>query len=177
MFLIRLYLELNHSDEDYVKARAALIEYDGVQLPSLHQIKRIVAELSGVEEMVHDMCINTCIGFTGPFSLLQHCPECNEPRYDQEVLHRTHGKVKTPRKQFVSVDKPVNRLLSASSEIMRRWTLSDERATVVYPFAQPSRKMSRSTSVSRFTVRYAMTHRLDNFVWLTGIGKNSSSNP
>lgn len=84
---IHLYLELNHSEEDYVKARAALIEYDGVQLPSLHQIKRIVAELSGVEEMVHDMCINTCIRFTGPFSLLQRCPECDEPRYDQEVLH------------------------------------------------------------------------------------------
>ncbi|KAG2029362.1 hypothetical protein BDR03DRAFT_826018, partial [Suillus americanus] len=74
---IRLYLQLNHSDEDYIKARAAHIEYDGVELPSLHQIKRIVAELSGVDGTVHDMCINTCIGFTGLFSLQQHCPECD----------------------------------------------------------------------------------------------------
>jgi hypothetical protein len=83
---IRLYLELNHSDEDYVKARTAHIEYDGVELPSLHQIKKIVAELSGVEEMMHDMCMNTCVGFTGPFAGLQHCPECGEARYDQETL-------------------------------------------------------------------------------------------
>lgn len=62
------------------------MEYDGVELPSLHQIKKIVAELSGVEEMMHDMCINTCVGFTGPFGDLQHCPECGEAQYDQEVL-------------------------------------------------------------------------------------------
>ncbi|KAG1744035.1 uncharacterized protein EDB91DRAFT_1236594 [Suillus paluster] len=80
----------------YIKARAAHIEYDGVKLPSLHQIKRIVAELGGVEEMVHDMCINTCVGFTGPFSLLDHCPECDEPHYDQDVILRTHSR-------FVSV--------------------------------------------------------------------------
>lgn len=43
---IHLYLELNHSDKDYIKAHAAHIEYDGVELPSLHQIKRIIAELS-----------------------------------------------------------------------------------------------------------------------------------
>jgi hypothetical protein len=100
---IHLYLELNHSDEDYIKAHAAHIEYDGVELPSLHQIKKIVAELSGVEEMMHDMCMNTCVGFTGPFAGLQHCPECGEAWYDQETLAQTNGKIKTPHKQFVTV--------------------------------------------------------------------------
>ncbi|KAG2065691.1 hypothetical protein BDR04DRAFT_971686, partial [Suillus decipiens] len=57
------------------------------------------------------ICINTCIGFTGPFSLLQHCPECDRPHYNQEVLHQTHSKVKTPHKQFVTV--PVGPQLQA----------------------------------------------------------------
>jgi hypothetical protein len=34
---------------------------------SHHRIKRTAAELSGVVPIVHDMCPNTCLAFTGPY--------------------------------------------------------------------------------------------------------------
>ncbi|KAG2737767.1 hypothetical protein P692DRAFT_20842304 [Suillus brevipes Sb2] len=72
-------------------------------------------------------------------SLENKTVECGELQKKTERVYKQLGRRDMQRKS----DKPVNRLLSASSEIMRRWTLSDERTTVVYPFAQPSRKMSR----------------------------------
>jgi len=38
------------------------------EFPSLYQVKKIVQEMSGIEAVVHDMCVNSCVGFTGPFS-------------------------------------------------------------------------------------------------------------
>ncbi|KIJ15714.1 hypothetical protein PAXINDRAFT_11306 [Paxillus involutus ATCC 200175] len=77
---VRLYLELSNADEDYC----------------------IVAQLSGIEEMLHDMCIHTCVGFTGPFADLADCLECGEPCYDKDILFQTCGKVKKPRQQFTT---------------------------------------------------------------------------
>ncbi|KAG1718556.1 uncharacterized protein EDB91DRAFT_1036891, partial [Suillus paluster] len=68
---ICLYLALNNADNDYTKAVSAINEYNDAELPSHHQ-----SQITGVEEMKHNMCINTCIGFTGPFASLNHCPEC-----------------------------------------------------------------------------------------------------
>ncbi|KAG2739254.1 hypothetical protein P692DRAFT_20916713 [Suillus brevipes Sb2] len=108
-FAIRLYLALNNADDDYTKAVSALNEYNGAELPSHHQIKSIVSQITGVEEMKHDMCINTCIGFTGPFASLDHCPECREPRYSQEHLVATG--IKVPRCQFATI--PIGQQLQA----------------------------------------------------------------
>lgn len=41
-----------------------------------------MADLSGVYSIEDDMCINSCLAFTGPFKHLQKCPECDEPCYD-----------------------------------------------------------------------------------------------
>ncbi|KAG1906594.1 uncharacterized protein F5891DRAFT_926869, partial [Suillus fuscotomentosus] len=74
---VRLYLALNNADDDYTKAASAIKEYNNdIELPSHCQIKSLVSQITGVEEMKHDMCLNTCIGFTGPFASLDHCPEC-----------------------------------------------------------------------------------------------------
>lgn len=43
-------------------------------------IKQAVAELSGVVLIVQDMCVNTCLAFTGPFAHLYICPQCGESR-------------------------------------------------------------------------------------------------
>ncbi|KAG1724978.1 hypothetical protein EDB19DRAFT_1644262 [Suillus lakei] len=37
-------------------------------------VKQAVAELSGVVPIVHNMCVNTCLAFTGPFAHLDVCP-------------------------------------------------------------------------------------------------------
>jgi hypothetical protein len=52
-----------------------------VKLLSLPQVKKKVTELSGVASIKHDMCINTCIAYTGPYASLDVCPECGTSRY------------------------------------------------------------------------------------------------
>ena len=53
-----------------------------LNLLSLHDVKKKVAELSGIEPIRTDMCINTCMAFTGPFADLETCPLCDHPRYN-----------------------------------------------------------------------------------------------
>ena len=50
-------------------------------LPTYNQMKKILAEITGVGSVVHPMCKNSCIAFTGPFIDLDHCPKCNEPKF------------------------------------------------------------------------------------------------
>jgi hypothetical protein len=48
-----------------------------------------------------DMCVNSCIGFTGPFRDKTICPVCQEARYENV---RQKNKVSTqPRKQFITI--------------------------------------------------------------------------
>ena len=47
------------------------------------------------------MCVNSCIGFTGPFAKLNHCPDCGEPRYTQEEFDEG-GPKGVPRKVFTT---------------------------------------------------------------------------
>ncbi|KAG1758066.1 hypothetical protein EDD22DRAFT_784373 [Suillus occidentalis] len=105
---IRLYLALNNADDDYMKAALAITEYEydnAIALHSLRQIKSLVSQITGVEEVKHHMCV----GFTGPFESLDHCPECSEPRYNREELEATGAKV--PRRQFSTI--PVGQQLQA----------------------------------------------------------------
>ena len=90
-----LYLSIsNVSQETYTLVRKAILRrYPDEDIPSYHQIKNYVAELSGVYSVQDDMCINSCIAYTGPFKDLQTCPECGECRFDpitkkaQQHLH------------------------------------------------------------------------------------------
>ncbi|EJD38499.1 hypothetical protein AURDEDRAFT_30561, partial [Auricularia subglabra TFB-10046 SS5] len=38
-------------------------------------------ELSGVYVIEDDLCIDSCVAFTGPYADLLHCPKCGKPRY------------------------------------------------------------------------------------------------
>jgi len=73
------------------------------KFPSYYQVKKRTVELSGVQPVVLDMCINSCVGFTGPFFHHLHCPECGESRYDAALLQDTQGVVRKPRKQFSTI--------------------------------------------------------------------------
>lgn len=48
---------------------------------SFDQVKRCVQWLSGVVPIEHDMCMNSCLAFTGPCETLDACPRCLEPQY------------------------------------------------------------------------------------------------
>ena len=49
-------------------------------------VKHIMRHLTGVVPLIHDMCINTCIAYTGPYQDLERCPLCDEPQYNMTAL-------------------------------------------------------------------------------------------
>lgn len=71
--------------------------------PSHHNVKRIVAQMSGIESIVDDMCIEGCTAFTGEYALLNHCPQCHLHCYDQIKFDASNGKVKSPVKVFHTI--------------------------------------------------------------------------
>jgi hypothetical protein len=69
---------------------------------SYDQAKRRVSNLSGVVSWKHHMCVDSCVGFTGPFANLEACPRCFQPRYDVDEYRKSGGKKKVPRKVFTT---------------------------------------------------------------------------
>ena len=66
---------------------------------SLFQVKEALARHTGVKVVVHDMCVNSCMAFTGPFSELNRA-ECGQSCWDQDLLQESQGTIKSPWKQF-----------------------------------------------------------------------------
>ncbi|KAI8999089.1 hypothetical protein BD414DRAFT_407768, partial [Trametes punicea] len=50
------------------------------------------------------MCVDSCVGFTGPYAHLDRCPKCGQPRYDElrsgAKPNSKRSTEKVPRKQF-----------------------------------------------------------------------------
>jgi hypothetical protein len=59
--------------------------------------------MTGIESLVHDMCINSCVAYTGPFVGLDACPISSEARYDRSRLESSHRKERVPRKEFHTI--------------------------------------------------------------------------
>ena len=81
-FSLDVYLALEHaSQESYglIKEAAARINID---MLSFSQVKRRAAEITGITPVYQDMCVNTCVAYTGPFRTLTKCPVCAEQRYE-----------------------------------------------------------------------------------------------
>jgi hypothetical protein len=73
---------LKASVDVYNTARASILRrHPEDTLPSYDQMKKILAEVTGVGSVVHAMCRNSCVAFTGPFTDLDHCPKCGEPKH------------------------------------------------------------------------------------------------
>ncbi|KAJ7259045.1 hypothetical protein C8J57DRAFT_1515746 [Mycena rebaudengoi] len=88
----------NASEETYNTVRLAILRHHpDDEILTYHLVKKLVTDLSGVSSIAHDMCVHSCIGFTGPFFSLENCPLCGEPRYDPL------RKAKVPRKQFHTI--------------------------------------------------------------------------
>lgn len=75
----------------------------GLDILSLDQVKKVIADLTGVLPIDHDMCPNSCIAYTGPFEDLKECPMCRESRYDLVQLQLSHGRKKVPRQHFYTM--------------------------------------------------------------------------
>ena len=105
---LRLGLDLflasnNASQKTYNASREAILRrHPDDEVPSYDQIKRHIAEITGAVPIIHHMCINSCVAFTGPFDELICCPECGEKRYE------TPG---VPKQEFYTI--PLGPLLQA----------------------------------------------------------------
>ena len=104
---------------------------NGVKLLSHYQVERRTKLLSGLVTWEHHMCFNSCLGFTGPYSDLDRCPECGEHCYDQKQLQESEGLRKEPRKVFTTF--PVGPQLQArwnnpqmAKEMLYRWRKTEE---------------------------------------------------
>jgi len=100
---IDLFL-INPSDITYEENRAAILRCSpDADIPSYYKIKRLVTDLTGIDSVVHHMCVNSCIAYTGPFLDLQVCPICSEPRYDQFRLRTSPGSERVPYQEFHTI--------------------------------------------------------------------------
>lgn len=71
---------------------------------SLDQVKRQIQKSSGVVPLIHHMCPNSCIAYTGPrYSKLMSCPKCKESRYDPVILAESNGKKLVPLQEFYTI--------------------------------------------------------------------------
>ena len=62
---------------------------------SFDQVKRCICFLSGVIPLEYDMCPSSCIAYTGPYSEIDKCPQCQTPWY--------HPSSSKPQKQFLTI--------------------------------------------------------------------------
>lgn len=100
----------NASDGTYNKVRESVNGYLrrlGVDpensVPTQYSVKKAIGDLTGVYSMLNDMCIETCIAYTGPYADRDTCPHCGAPRYDPQKLAETDGAVKIPQRQFYTI--------------------------------------------------------------------------
>lgn len=104
---LEMYLILsNVSQEIYRKLVAAFIKCNPEakgRLLSYDQIKRRVKNLTGIVPIQDDMCVKTCMAFTGPYKDLDMCLECGESRYDPVLLHSSNNKNKKPRQSMTTI--------------------------------------------------------------------------
>jgi len=103
----RLSLDLfmacrNASESTYTGVRHAILRrFPDIGILSHYSVKKLVSNTSGVDSIVDDMCINSCMAFVGPWADLQTCPECSEPQYDPNRSTRSSKKI--PRQQVCTI--------------------------------------------------------------------------
>ncbi|KAI0372483.1 hypothetical protein BV20DRAFT_939965 [Pilatotrama ljubarskyi] len=82
------------SEQNYADHRAAMMELHSEDaIPTYNQLKKLVAELTGIVPLHEDMCVNTCMAFTGAYSHLEKCRFCGQSRYETVEQARTGKKI------------------------------------------------------------------------------------
>ena len=81
---------------------------DNNKLLSHYRVKQQIAKLTGVHSLMRDMCPNTCIAYTGPFSNLETCPKCSQPRYHDDPVQAvelavSNRRLKVAQRQFYTI--------------------------------------------------------------------------
>lgn len=62
----------NASEGSYTSVRAAMLRRNPeYKILSYYKVKRLVSDLTGVVALEHDMCIDSCMAYTGPSTSTQ----------------------------------------------------------------------------------------------------------
>ncbi|KAF9559080.1 hypothetical protein CPC08DRAFT_608363, partial [Agrocybe pediades] len=96
---VDLYLScINAAEETYNGVRRSIMQrFPEVNVLSYNLVKKRIAEATGFEHTMDDMCINSCHAYTGPYANLETCAVCNEPRY--QFIREGNKTRKKPRQQ------------------------------------------------------------------------------
>ena len=98
--------------------------FPDIELLSYYQVERRAQNLSGIVTWEHHMCVDSCVGFTGPYANMENCPECGKARYKEKDLQESDGERKVPRKVFTTF--PVG------PQIQARWKHSQTAKDMHY---------------------------------------------
>ena len=127
------FVKLMGSSQDAYEGIRQNIEqcFPDADLLSYYRVERRTRDLTGLVFWEHHMCVNSCVGFTGPYSHLESCPRCGEPRYKQKDLEESDGLRKVPRQVFTTF--PVGPQLQArwknprtAADMLYRWEKTQE---------------------------------------------------
>lgn len=84
----------NASQATYNAARESILHhFPNITVLSYYSVKKLVLKISGVDTVLDDMCIKSCVVFVGPFADLKACSECSKPCYNPEKLAQTRKEV------------------------------------------------------------------------------------
>lgn len=128
---LRTFLSTTNSSEATYNAirSAMLLCYPDDPFLSFDQTKRRVEQLSGVVPISHDMCQDSCVGFTGPLCDLDACPSCGKSRYQPGT--------KDPLRKFISIPLgPVIQALYGSCETAEKMHYRERTTDEILEHAQ-----------------------------------------
>lgn len=89
---IQTYLALEHASQKAYECviKSTKLNFAGapgvMNCLSFNGVEHLIAAYTGVEPLEHDMCVNSCAAFTGPFVDLETCPICNESCWNEAKL-------------------------------------------------------------------------------------------
>ena len=127
---IELYLG-NPSEATYETNCAIILHHFlDTDLPSYYKVKRLVSDLTSIESVVHHMCINSCIAYTGTFLELDACPICSEPQYD---WYRSSEEKRIPHQEFhtIPIGPQIQALYRSLESASHAHYLCEERSCVL----------------------------------------------
>ena len=100
---IEIFLGTTNGSQDTYDnvCRAIRRRFPDIHMLSYEQMRRKLVDLTGVIPVMTDMCFDSCVAFTGPFSELRACPECSSARY--ETVTRGNKRISVPHKQALTI--------------------------------------------------------------------------
>lgn len=130
LFSMKLYSATSRTSQaTYNEVRERILErHPNDPILTYDQARKAVQECSGVVPIIDDMCPNSCIAYTGPYSALEKCPnpKCGADRYDPVILRQSRGRKKVPLRKFYTIPpgpmlQALERTKEGSKEMEHFW--------------------------------------------------------